>query len=442
MKTTKLLASIVVIVWVLALSSVNNAGNLEPSNPPGSTMKTLDEVQPGMPISSIPYTIAESGYYYLLSSVQNSSSMFHGITISADNVTVDLKGFSMIGSGSVGLHGVAIEGTHKNITIRDGTIRNFDSGIYENDTWGRGHRIIGVQVLSNRNNGIRLLGSNHLVRDCTLSDNGTSASGDIYGILVSSYCSVTNNRVYNNGGSEFCSFEGIFVGNGSEVTGNIVGSNGFGAGSTKGIHTNPCCTVTGNTVVSNGGKSSNVLGLWVSYGSTVRGNTVCSNGNSASGYVQGILANTGCTVSNNTVSENGDSASGDIYGINASNGCMISNNVVYKNGYGATSESFFSIYGIKAGDSCTVMNNTASANGGAAGCFGGPVIYSIFVEAGSTVTGNTASKNATPISSAVAAGIILGEYSLVDQNTAYDNKGLNMNNPGNCSFGVNVPQLP
>ena len=441
-KKTKVVVSLLVLAALCVFSLFAVAGNLEPSAPPGPTMKTLDEVQPGMPISSIPYTIVESGYYYLTSSVQNSSGMFHGITIWADNVTVDLKGFSMIGDGSAGLHGVAIEGTHKNITIRDGTIRDFDSGIYENDTQGTGHRIIGVKVLSNMNNGISLFGSNNLVTDCTVSDNGTSASKKIYGILVQDDSSVTNNRVYNNGGSVFGSVEGIKAGNGCEVIGNVVSNNGIGAGSTKGIYTNPFCTVTGNTVVRNGGGSGSVLGIWASGGSTVRGNTVCSNGNSASGYVRGIVANPGCTVSNNTVSENGNSASGDVYGIYASSGCMVSNNVVYKNGYGASSDSFFAIYGIYAGDSCTVMNNTASGNGGAAECFGGPFICGIFVEAGSTVTGNTASKNATPISSAIASGISLGEYSLVDQNTAYDNKGQNMNNPGNCSFGVNVPQLP
>lgn len=437
----KQVAMVSIVTALLLYAAIVYAGNLQPSAPPGPTMKTLDEVQPGKPISAIPYTIAEAGYYYLTSSVQNGN-LFHGITIWADNVTLDLKGFSLIGDGTAGLHGVAIEGTHKNITVRDGTISNFDNGIYENDSLGTGHRIIGVQVLSNKNHGVRLYGTNHLVRDCTVSGNGTSASGDIFGILVSGGASITNNRIYKNGGSLFGGFEGIKVGNGSEVTGNLVRDNGIGAGSTKGIYTNPSCTVTGNTVVNNGGGSGTVLGIWASGGSTVRGNTVCSNGNSASDDVKGILANPGCTVSNNTVSENANSASGDVYGIHADSGCMVSDNVVYRNGYGASSESYFVIYGIKAGDSCTVRNNTASANGGAAECFGGPAIYSIFVEAGSTVTGNTASKNATPISSAVAAGIYIAEFSLVDQNTAHDNNGLNMNNPGNCSFGVNVPQLP
>lgn len=442
-KRRKVVVSVLGLASLVFFSLIGYSGNMEPSAPPGPTMKTLDEVQPGTPISLIPYTIAESGYYYLTSSVQNSSSIFHGITIWADNVTFDLKGFSMIGDGSAGLHGVAIEGVHKNITIRDGTIREFDNGIYENSV-GTGHRFIGVKVLSNMNNGISLSGSNHLVRDCTVSNNGTSASGTIYGILVRDDSSVTNNRVYNNGGSVFGRVEAIKTGNGCEVIGNVVSNNGIGAGSTKGIYTNPFCTVTGNTVIRNGRESGSVLGISASDGSTVRGNTVCSNGNSASSYVKGIVAGSGCSVSNNTVNENGNSASGggDIYGIHAGSGCLVSDNVVYKNGYGALRDAAFYIYGIYAADSCTVMNNTASKNGGAAECFGGPVIYSIFIEAGSTVTGNTASKNATPISSAHAAGIHIGEFSLVDQNTAYDNKGMNMNYPGNCSFGVNMPQLP
>ena len=38
-------------------------GPLAPPGPPGPTMKTLDQIEPRTPISSLPFTISASGSY-------------------------------------------------------------------------------------------------------------------------------------------------------------------------------------------------------------------------------------------------------------------------------------------------------------------------------------------------------------------------------------------
>ncbi|MHC4154696.1 MAG: hypothetical protein ACYST6_07215, partial [Planctomycetota bacterium] len=74
MEKRKRLTSIVFLAGLLALSVVIHAGSLEPSVPPGPTMKTLDEVEPRVPISSLPYTISASGSYYLTGDLTTDSN--------------------------------------------------------------------------------------------------------------------------------------------------------------------------------------------------------------------------------------------------------------------------------------------------------------------------------------------------------------------------------
>jgi hypothetical protein len=49
-------------------------------------------------IASLPFTITNSGSYYLTKNLTYSTGSA-GITVSADNVTIDLGGFSLVGTG-------------------------------------------------------------------------------------------------------------------------------------------------------------------------------------------------------------------------------------------------------------------------------------------------------------------------------------------------------
>ena len=68
-------------------------GSLTPPGAPAATMKSLDQVEARTPILSAPFTITNSGSYYLTANLTVSINC--GITILASGVTLDLNGFTI-----------------------------------------------------------------------------------------------------------------------------------------------------------------------------------------------------------------------------------------------------------------------------------------------------------------------------------------------------------
>lgn len=90
-------------------------------------MKTLTQIEPRTPISSLPFTITEPGHYYLEKSIVTTGD---GIVISTGDVVLDLNGFTLTGDGTAGDYGIEANGDFSRVVIRNGGVRGFGTGIF------------------------------------------------------------------------------------------------------------------------------------------------------------------------------------------------------------------------------------------------------------------------------------------------------------------------
>ena len=120
------------------------------------------------------------------------------ITISADNVVLDLNGATLDGTpkGNAFSWGIRAYG-HSNITVRNGTIKGFNYGIsltaplgYVNTTVRPSHGFLveNVRLIQNRTAGIELIGYDSEIRGNLIAHTGGSPdpglSGHAWGIIA------------------------------------------------------------------------------------------------------------------------------------------------------------------------------------------------------------------------------------------------------------------
>ncbi|NKB23519.1 MAG: hypothetical protein GKR87_03885 [Kiritimatiellae bacterium] len=96
-------------------------GSLNPPGAPAPIMKTLNQIEARTAITNVPYTITNSGSYYLTGNFTGIAGT-DGITIDLDNVTLDLNGFTLTGvPGS--LAGILVPSSRNNVSIFNGILR-------------------------------------------------------------------------------------------------------------------------------------------------------------------------------------------------------------------------------------------------------------------------------------------------------------------------------
>lgn len=121
-------AAMIVFLFVLQPALLHAGGPLTPPGAPAPTMKSLQEIEPRTLIASLPYTITNSGSYYLSNSLTVTTG--DAITILTNGVTLDLDGFTITSSaGAATGHGIYIPGAVRDITIINGGI---EGGVKDN----------------------------------------------------------------------------------------------------------------------------------------------------------------------------------------------------------------------------------------------------------------------------------------------------------------------
>jgi len=279
-------------------------GTLTPPGAPAPTMKTLDEIHATIeltesrtPISQAGTTIDTSGSYYLTTNLVPSGSA-SGLSISADNVTVDLNGFSIMAATAIS-SGIILN-NHNNILIRNGTIRDAYyfgiAALNSTDCQFENLRIIGNGRYSTYYDGLHA-GTNSTITACTAGNNGGAG---IYAGFGSTITACT---------ASFNGEDGIFAKIGSTITACTAKDNGD-----DGIYANSGSTITTCTATDNGDD-----GIYANSGSAI---TTCSAKNNGD---DGIYANSGSVVSSCTASYNGGNGIYAAFG-NTVSGCAASYN--------------------------------------------------------------------------------------------------------------------
>lgn len=248
-----------VLIGAGALALHAHAGSLAPPTgpvtPTGPTLINPESL-------TLPYTIDQPGSYKLMGNiVAPGGYMGNAITIDADDVTLDLNGFAIIGDGNGA--GIAPFGDHDRACVRNGTVSHWQTCVTLQQI--RNSEISHLRVTDGDAGGI-LVGDYSVVTDCTAHDNGN------IGVQAADSCVVTRCAARHNVGYGITGGQGAvitnctanFNGNGIYAsTGSVIANCAAYVNSGKGIAANDSlirsCTARANSSTQIDGSNNSTL---------------------------------------------------------------------------------------------------------------------------------------------------------------------------------------
>lgn len=295
------------------------AGPIDP--PPGPvtpTFKTLDEVEPRTPIESLAgdstalHIIDQPGSYYLSEQLVGVAGK-HGIAVMADDVTIDLNGFSLQGvPGSLDGVKTGFFISHiNNLRVYNGTARDWGQrGI--NADMANNSIIENIRAYNNGDVGIKAgfgvsppLGP--IVRGCVAQGNASHGIHVNNGVVRDCVATYNHARGINAAGSAITNCLGAF----NDADG--IGGSGSVANSVATGNLQDGINFSGTVT---GCRSSANLGD----GIELKPSSVVSDCRSSDNGFAGILTDEGCSIRNNTARRNGQ------WGISILANCLVQGN--------------------------------------------------------------------------------------------------------------------
>ncbi len=284
-------------------------------------------------LSQIPETLDWPCSVKLAGTLTCTETGANGITVNANDITIDLAGHTLIGSGANSGHGIYQSSSCRNLTVLNGKAVDWrGSGLAGVYAAGSSARIQGVQAATNYL-GI-YTGSGSTISECVARNNLS------YGIFANSGATISECSGLNNVD------KGIVADLGSTVSRCIAQQNGG-----TGISATYGCTVSGCSATYNGSSGISAtagctisgcsatyntsIGIYVDSDSFVSGNTCDNNSGNSGIYVAGgdnrIMDNTatdnnrGLHVlgSGNFVARNTCSGNTTNWVVSANNVCLV-----------------------------------------------------------------------------------------------------------------------